>query len=129
MKTLSTTLIVLAGLVNLAPVIGVLSASRLQSLYGLAFEDADLLILMRHRAILLGIVGCLLVTSAFRPPLRPAAFAAGLVSMLSFVLIAWFVGNHNAELARVATIDLAASAALVGAVVLDQIAGKRVAAA
>jgi hypothetical protein len=122
---LSTTLIFLAGLVNLAPVSGVLSANRLKSLYGFAFEDANVLILMRHRAILLGIVGCLLVASAFHSRLRPVGFAAGLVSMLSFVLIAWLVGNHNAELARVAAIDLATSAALVGAVVLDQIAGKR----
>ena len=40
------------------------------------------------------------------------AFAAGLVSMLSFVLIAWLVGGYNAELGRVVRVDLVAIALL-----------------
>lgn len=39
--------------------------------------------------------------------------AAGLVSMLSFVLIAYVVGDYNAERRRVILVDLAASALLV----------------
>ena len=129
MQALSTTLILLAGLVNLLPASGVLSASRLQALYGIAFEDANLLILMRHRAILFGIVGGLLLASAYHAPLRPVAIAAGLVSMLSFVAIAWLVGGANPELRRVVVVDLVASAALLVSALLDHFAASRAGAA
>ena len=128
-QSLSTTLIFLAGLVNLLPVSGVLSANRLQALYGVSLEDPNLLILMRHRAILFGIVGGLLVASAFRSPLRPVGLAVGLTSMISFVLIAWLVGNHNAELGRIVVADLVATVALLGSALLDHFAKKRQAAA
>ncbi len=124
MQKISTTLIFLVALVNLVPMSGALSADRLQALYGVAFEDANLLILMRHRAVLFGIVGGLLIASAFHLPLRPVGFAVGLTSMLSFVLIGWLVGSQNAELGRLATIDLFASVALLGAAVLDHGAKK-----
>jgi hypothetical protein len=124
-QTLSTTFILVAGLVNLLPVIGVLSAERLQVLYGLALEDTNLLILMRHRAVLFGIVGGLLIASAFHLPLRPVGLAIGLISMLSFVFIAWLVGTYNAELRRIVVVDLIASAALLCAALLDYFAGER----
>jgi hypothetical protein len=119
MRRLTAALYLFAGVVNLLPVSGALSAARLEALYGIAFREPNLLVLMRHRAILFGIVGALLVASAFRPALRPVALPAGLVSMLSFVALAWGVGDVNAELRRVAVADLVGSAALVCAAVLD----------
>ena len=115
MDTLATALYVIVGVVNLVPVSGVLSTNRLQTLYGVSLADPNLIILMRHRAVLFGVVGALLVASAFHTPLRPLALAAGLISMLSFVLIAYLVGGFNAELRRVVLVDLAASALLVAA--------------
>jgi hypothetical protein len=70
---------------------------------------------MRHRAVLFGIVGGLLIGAAFYLPLRTAAFVAGLVSMLSFVAVAYLVGEYNDELRRTVVIDLVASLLLVGA--------------
>jgi len=125
MQALSTALILVVGLVNLLPVSGVVSASRLQSLYGVALDDANLLILMRHRAVLFGIVGGILVASAFHSPLRPVGLAVGLTSMLSFVLIAWLEGTCNAELRRVVVVDLVASVVLLGAAVLGHVASTR----
>ena len=120
MQALATTLILLAAVVNLVPVSGLLSAERLRALYGVPFEGAALLILMRHRAVLFGIVGGLLVASAFHRPLRAAALGAGLVSMLSFVVIAGLQGGANAELERVVAVDLVASVGLVAAELLDR---------
>jgi hypothetical protein len=122
-RAFSTALIVLVGLLNLLPVSGVVSGSRLGALYGVALQDANLVILMRHRAVLFGIVGGLLVVSAFHSPLRPVGYAAGFVSMLSFVLIAWLAGGYNPELRRVLVIDLVLSAALLAALLLDLSAG------
>lgn len=119
MRPLSTSLYLLVGLANLLPVAGILSAGRLHALYGVVLDEPNLLILMRHRAALFGIVGALLVASALHPPLRPVALAAGLLSMLSFVAIAWRVGGLNAELRRIVVIDLVASILLIAAALLD----------
>ena len=118
LKMLSTLLYVLVGIVNLLPLSGVLSANRLGILYGVSLTDPNLTILMRHRAMLFGIVGCLLIASAFHVALRPTAVTAGLVSMLSFVAIAYLVGDFNAELRRIIVIDLIASLMLVAACAL-----------
>jgi hypothetical protein len=120
MQALITILILFAAVVNLVPVTGVLSAERLRALYGMAFDGGTLLILMRHRAVLFGIVGTLLLVSAFHRPLRAAAVVAGLVSMLSFVVIAKLQAGANPELERLVTVDLVASAGLVAAVLLDR---------
>lgn len=112
MNRLVSALYLLAGLGNLLPVVGVLSASRLEALYGVAISDPNLLVLMRHRAVLFAIVGALLVAAAFRPVWRVAALAAGLTSMLSFVALAWIAGDSNAELRRVVAVDLVLSATL-----------------
>jgi hypothetical protein len=120
MRALSAALIVLAGLINLAPVLGAFSVERMQSLYGVALQDANLGILMRHRAVLFGIVGAIMLASAFHPPLRPVAYAAGFLSMLSFLAIAWLVGGYNAEIQRVCMIDGVGLAALLGAWLIDR---------
>lgn len=119
MRALSTILILVASVINLLPAAGALSGERMQAAYGVAFGDPNLEILMRHRAVLFGIVGGLLLASAFHAPLRPAAYVAGFVSMVSFVLIVWLVGSANAELRRVLVVDLVGIAALLGALVID----------
>jgi hypothetical protein len=121
-RTLSTALFALVAVVNLVPVVGALSAARLESLYGVAVGEANLEILLRHRALLLAIVGGLLAAAAFHPPLRRAALAAGLASMLSFVVLVGLVGGANPALRRVAAVDLVASLALLAAAGLDRLA-------
>jgi hypothetical protein len=114
-NTLATVLFVVVGVVNLLPVGGALSAYRLESLYGVSLADPNVVVLMRHRAVLFGVVGAFLFAAAVRAPLRPLAVVVGLVSMLSFVVIAHAVGGFNAELRRVVVIDLVASLLLIGA--------------
>jgi hypothetical protein len=120
MRGVSTALFVIVGIVNLLPTVGALSAERLESLYGVPLSDPNLVILMRHRAILFAIVGALLVAAAFQSALRPVGLAAGLVSMGSFVLLALLAGNYNPSLGRVVLVDVVASLALVVAAVLDR---------
>ena len=121
MQQLCAFLLFAVALVNLAPLVGVVSAARLESLYGVVFDDPDILILMRHRAVLFGIVGGLLVASAIHSPLRPLAFIVGLVSMGSFIGLAWLGGDPNAELRRIVLVDAVALLALVGAAVLHHL--------
>lgn len=119
MRAIATVLLLLAAAVNLIPVAGALSTSRLEGLYGVVVQDPNLEVLMRHRAVLFAIVAGLLAVAAFHPPLRALAIAAGLISMLSFVAIAGLVGEYNPLLRRVLLVDVVASLALVAAGLLD----------
>ncbi len=120
----SAALLVAVGVIHLIPVVGVLSEQRLESLYGVTIDGGDLLILMRHRAVLFGIVGGLLLAAVWRRSLLGVAATAGLVSMLSFVAVAWLQGGTNAALDRVVRVDLVASGALLAALWLDRRAGE-----
>ena len=113
MRKLAATMLIIAGIIHLLPLAGVLGAERLAALYGVSFEEANLAILMRHRAILFGLLGLFLILAAFRPPLQMLAFVAGLASVVSFLVLAYSVGGFNAEVARVVAADWAALACLV----------------
>jgi len=97
-----------AGLIHLLPLSGVLGSERLASLYGLSFSEPSLAILMRHRAVLFGLLGLFLIVAVFRPILRTAAFIAGLISVVSFLWIAASVSNYNEQIGRVVTADVVA---------------------
>ena len=117
----AATRIVFVGLVNLAPISGASSARALGRLYGTKLADGDLVTdLLRHRAVLLGIVGAGLVSASVYPELAVAASAAGLVSMLSFVGVA--ARREEREIRRVVVIDVLASLALAAATFAHAIA-------
>ncbi|MEO0345888.1 MAG: phosphopantetheine adenylyltransferase [Pseudomonadota bacterium] len=119
MRALIALCFVVAGLINLAPIIGLRGADTLYRLYGVRTASGDLSLLLQHRAVLFGIIGSLLLTGAFQPNLRLAAALAGLVSMLSFTALAFSIDGIGAPLTRIAWIDVAASAVLVLGLVLD----------
>jgi len=118
MKRAVSVLLVVAAVIHLLPLSGVLGADRLTALYGLPFDEPNLQIVMRHRAVLFGLLGAFLLQAAFRPPWQAAALAAGLVSTLSFLWIAAATGGYNAALARVVAADLVAVACLAAAALL-----------
>ncbi len=120
MLTLCRAALVIVGLIHLLPVIGVLGAAQLTTLYGVDFSPADLEILMRHRAVLFGLLGAYLIGAAFRPAWRRTALAAGWVSVLSFLLLAWLVGDYGAPVARVVAADLVAAVCLAFATFADR---------
>ncbi|MFC3965689.1 hypothetical protein [Nocardia jiangsuensis] len=115
---MATVLFVAAGVVTVAPAAGVGSAEWISGAYGLKPLDADLALLLRHRAVLFGVLGTGLIVAAVRPRWRPAAVPAGAVALLCFPLLAVAGGPVSAELTRVAAVDVAAVAALGAGVVL-----------
>src|SRR5690554_4133328 len=115
MEKVVTGLLVLVGIIHLLPVSGVLGVERLAVLYGISLGEPNIEILMRHRAILFGLLGVLLVYAAFQPPLQTLAIIAGLVSVVSFIAIAWSVGGYNEPIRRVIIADIIALVALIAA--------------
>ena len=115
MRYLWTFFVLIAAVINLAPLLGAVAPERMTAAYGVSLDDPNLQILMRHRAVLFGLVGGLLLAAAFHPPLRTLGYVAGFASMLSFLLIAWGVGGYSAEIRRVIFLDEVGIAALAGA--------------
>lgn len=106
-------MLLIVGIIHLLPLSGVLSANRLQVLYGIAIEDPNLEILMRHLAVLFGLLGAFLVSAAFIPSLQLPALVAGFVSVVSFLYLAAAVGSYNEQVNRVVIADKVAVICLV----------------
>jgi hypothetical protein len=106
METIISVLLIIVGFINAFPVIGILGAARLSALYGIPVQEPNLLILLRHRAVLFGLVGGFSFYAAFRPELQVLAMIAALISMLSFIGLALQVGGYNAQLKKVIVADV-----------------------
>jgi len=114
-ERLITGLMLVVATIHLLPLSGFVGTDGLASLYGINIVGNDLEILMRHRALLLGIFGAFFVYAAFTPSLQPLAFLTACISITSFLYLAWSVGEFNQAINRVVIADLVAGIALVGA--------------
>ena len=108
MRFIIPAMLVAVGIIHILPLSGVLSATRLFDLYGITFDDPNLEILMRHRAVLFGLLGIFLLSSAFLPSLQLAALITGFVSVVSFLYLAYSVGGYNDQVNRIVIADKAA---------------------
>ena len=119
MHRVATILLITAGIIHLLPLPGVLGVSQLSRLYGVVIDDPNVALLMRHRAVLFGLLGTLMVAAAFRTQLRAVAYAAGLANAIAFVAMAWSVSNYNASIGRVVVADIVAIGCLLLAIGID----------
>ena len=119
MSRVVTALLLIAGVIHLLPLPGLLGPAQLARLYGVTIDDPNLALLLRHRAVLFGLLGALLVAAAFRTELRTLAIAAGLISAVSFAMLAWQGGALNSQIARVVVADLIAIACLLAAAAMQ----------
>lgn len=103
--------LVLAAVIHLIPASGLLSVQRLHALYGLNLDDPTLVLLLRHRALLFGLLGTFFLIAAFVPAWRVAAAVVALLSMLSFIGLA---GGQQwpAAIQRVVSVDVVVSGVL-----------------
>ena len=113
MRHLVSAMLVVVAIIHLLPLSGALGPEQLQSLYGLNIADPNLSVLMRHRAILFGLLGAFLLLAAFRPELQTLAFIGGFVSVVSFLLLMGSTGGNNSQLSRVFTVDIVALTCLI----------------
>lgn len=112
-----------SSVINLLPTIGVVGPHRLQSLYGIDITEPNLLLMMQHRAVLFGLVGGILGGSIWWKQWRPLSFAAGLLSMGSYMLLGYSsspsLKDFNAHIQRVFWIDAVGVVVLGSAAVLS----------
>ncbi len=112
MNYITISMLVIAGVIHILPLMGAFGASQLISLYDVKIEDPNLLILMRHRAVLFTLLGAFLIYAAFEPSIRIVAILGGLVSATTFLWLALTTSDYNANMTKVIYADLIAIACL-----------------
>jgi hypothetical protein len=105
---IAAVILFIVGTINLLPVIVFFDATKTARLYGLPIEGESLTILMRHRAVLLGLVGLALIAAAVKPEFRVLAIALALISKLAFIFLTFTASDYTAEIRQVALIDVGA---------------------
>jgi hypothetical protein len=113
-----TGLMLVVAVIHLLPISGFFGVEQLASLYEIKITDGNLEILMRHRAILFGILGGFLAYAAFTPAIQPIAFLAAFISVASFFFLSFSVGEFNDAIRKVVIADIVASVSLLGAIIL-----------
>jgi hypothetical protein len=107
--TFSAVVLAVVGLVHLVPATAV-SGHRLGALYGIA-PDGDLALLLRHRAVLFGVLGVACLAAVLRPAWQVPVMISALASTASFVVLAY----GSPALGRVWWADVVLSVLLVAA--------------
>ena len=105
---ISQVLLALVALLNLVPGIVALRPSRTVALYGLTLDSPALALAMRHRAVLLALVGVLLGLAALDDAWLPPALLVAFTSKLSFLGLYAATRPHAAPMRRVAIADVVA---------------------
>jgi hypothetical protein len=112
MENLYRLILLISGLVHILPFSFMFFTEQLQKSYGVDISDANLQLLLRHRAIFFGLIGVGMILSAIKKSFYGWASAIGLISMVSFVLLFYQIGGINQQLRSVMLIDVFISAAL-----------------
>src|SRR3989344_8880855 len=81
-------ILVLVAVVHALPLVGVLGAGKLAQLYGTPVQDAGVELLLRHRAVLFGLLAAFMGYAALRPDLHRLGLGAGLGSVVAVLLLA-----------------------------------------
>ena len=98
-----------AVVINLLPSLLAFLPDKIAKSYGIQIPNANYELLLRHRAILFGIIGGLMIYSALVKKHYELSTMAGLVSMTSFVVLYFLIGKDiNSELKKVMMIDVVA---------------------
>jgi len=103
-----TGLLVIVGIINLLPLVVFFDVTKTVKLYAVPIEGESLTILMRHRGVLLSLVGITLIAAAFRSDYRILAIGIALISKVAFVFLTFSSANYSPEIKQVAMIDVGA---------------------
>ena len=112
MQITLSVLLTIVAIIHLMPLVGAISRQRINSGYGIDTTDSNIAILMRHRAVLFGLLGTFLLCAAWLPSYQGLGLLVGFISVISFLLIAWAEGGVSPQVQRVIAADYVALACL-----------------
>lgn len=125
MKYIISAALLISGVIHLLPLAGIVGSSQLNALYGVTIADQNLELLMRHRAVLFGLLGCFLVYSTFKAAYQTLAILACFISTLAFLVLAWITPDYNADIGKIVVADEIVIFCLIAATVAKGIVHKR----
>jgi hypothetical protein len=97
----------IAGVINLLPSVLAFLPDKISKSYGIEIPNENYELLLRHRAILFGIIGGLMIYSAVAKKHYEVSTVIGFISMISFIVLFFQIGGDiNSELKKVMTIDI-----------------------
>lgn len=97
----------IAGVINLLPSVLAFLPDKISKSYGIEIPNENYELLLRHRAILFGIIGGLMIYSAVAKKHYEVSTVIGLISMISFIVLFFLIGGDiNSELKKVMSIDI-----------------------
>lgn len=107
---LAPSVLLVSGLIHVLPLAGLRGPGTLRALYGIDVSDDTLVLLLRHRAVLFGVLGSLMIAAAAQPSLHLVMTVASLVCAAGFVVLG--PKGRNAQVRRVVHVDAALSGLL-----------------
>lgn len=98
-----------SGVVNIIPSILFIFPQKFSESYGIEIPNADFELLLRHRAVLFGIIGGLMIYAAIAKRIYSIAVLIGFLSMSSFIILFMLIDEDiNRKLNSVFQIDIIA---------------------
>ena len=113
----------IAGIINFIPSLIAFWPDKISKSYGIEIPDSNFELLLRHRAILFGIVGGLMIFSVFSKKYYDLSVILGLISMVSFLILYFSIDGINKELAIVMKLDAFAIVILIIGYLLYKVNG------
>jgi hypothetical protein len=104
-RNAAVAILVVIGVITASPVITALNPNGITSLYNVTFEDDAVLLLVKHRQVMLGVLGVALVYGAFFYHLRIMVITAAVISKLAFVGLCLTTPNLTQGIQRVIYFD------------------------
>jgi hypothetical protein len=109
---MDSVLLILVAALNLVPGVVALRPKRSHDLHGIAIDGPELALAMRHRAVLLALVGVTVAVAAFDDACLRPALRLAILSKVSFLALFATTRPHGAPMRRVVLADVAALAVL-----------------
>ena len=125
METIFRITLFLSGLINLIPSLLAFLPHKISKSYGIDLVNGNYELLLRHRAILFGIIGGIMIYAGIVKKYYKIATTMGLISMISFILLFVLIDKDiNSELKKVVVVDIAATVILCTGLVLFVVKSK-----
>ena len=111
-------LLAVVGVINLLPVVGLFSVAQMEAAYGVSINTPELELLLRHRALLFGLIGMLVLFSLYKTQLQAAAMLISGISMIGFMVLAWPTETLSEPLHTIFWADVVGVCCLLAAIII-----------
>ena len=105
-RKIAIALLVMIGVLTASPIMTAFNPNGITALYGVALENDAALLLVRHRQILLGLLGATLVCGAFWGSLRMMAITINVLSKSAFLVFSLTTSTLTPGLQRIVYFDV-----------------------